>query len=119
MHGAGTNQTADVKRMVNLFQVSSAFGKAMESIDHDGLVRAVYPSLLAHQDAGWDADLIHNAVDAAADGYAFPTNADTDPPIGGVAPPNQADIVKRALAEDWSPEQLAEHLSAYADRRLP
>lgn len=119
MHGAGTNHTADVKRMVNLFQVSSAFGKAMESIDHDGLVRAVYPSLLAKARSGWDADLIDNAVAAAADGYAFPTNADTDPPIGGVAPPNQADLVLRALAEDWSPEVLAEHLSAYADRRLP
>jgi ectoine hydroxylase-related dioxygenase (phytanoyl-CoA dioxygenase family) len=119
MHGAGTNRTADVRRMVNLFQVSSPFGKAMESIDHDGLVRAVYPSLRARAQAGMDPDLVLNAVAAAADGYAFPTNADTDPPIGGVAPPSQADLVRRALAEDWAPEMLAAELSAHLERRRP
>ena len=119
MHGAGTNRTADVRRMVNLFQVSSPFGKAMESIDHDGLVRAVYPSLRARAKAGMDLDLVLNAVAAAADGYAFPTNADTDPPIGGVAPPNQADLVRRALDEDWSPDMLNAELSAHLERRRP
>lgn len=119
MHGAGTNRTTDVKRMVNLFQVSSPFGKAMESIDHDGLVRAIYPSLLARAKAGMDPDLVDNAVAAAADGYAFPTNADMDPPVGGVAPPNQADLVRRALAEDWSPDMLDAELSAYLARRRP
>ncbi len=32
-HGAGTNHSADVKRMANLLQMSSAFGRAMDSID--------------------------------------------------------------------------------------
>jgi ectoine hydroxylase-related dioxygenase (phytanoyl-CoA dioxygenase family) len=119
MHGAGTNRTSDIKRMVNLFQVSSPFGKAMESIDHDGLVRAVYPSLRARALAGTDMDLLHNAVAAAADGYAFPTNADTDPPVGGVAPANQADLVRRALAKEWTPEQLGAELTEYNQRRRP
>ena len=30
-HGAGTNRSADVRRMANLLQVSSAFGRAMET----------------------------------------------------------------------------------------
>jgi hypothetical protein len=91
----------------------------MESIDHDGLVRAVYPSLRARALAGTDMDLIHNAVAAAADGYAFPTNADTDPPVGGVAPANQADLVRRALAQEWTPEQLGAELTEYNQRRRP
>jgi len=119
IHGAGTNHLPDLRRMVNLFQISSPFGRAMESIDHDGLVRAVYPSLLRRVGAAWDADLVDNAVAAAADGYSFPTNADTDPPIEGVAPPCQADIVRRALAEGWGADELDHQLTAYAQRRLP
>lgn len=119
MHGAGANHLPEMKRMVNLFQVSSAFGKAMESIDHDGLVRAVYPSLRARAQSGMAADELDNAVVAAADGYAFPTNADTDPPLGGVAPPNQADLVRRALVEDWTPDRLDQELTNYQERRRP
>ncbi len=33
LHAAGNNRSKDIKRMVNLFQVSSAYGRAMESID--------------------------------------------------------------------------------------
>ena len=33
MHAAGHNRSADVRRMANLLQVSSAFGRAMESVD--------------------------------------------------------------------------------------
>ena len=32
-HAAGENKSADIQRLVNLLQVSSAFGRAMESID--------------------------------------------------------------------------------------
>ena len=46
-HAAGTNRTKDVKRMVNLFQVSSAYGRAMESIDRTAMCKALYPALLA------------------------------------------------------------------------
>ncbi|MBL9054499.1 MAG: phytanoyl-CoA dioxygenase family protein, partial [Tabrizicola sp.] len=45
-HAAGTNRTTDVKRMVNLFQVSSAYGRAMEAIDRTAMVKALYPALL-------------------------------------------------------------------------
>ena len=32
-HGAGSNVSTDVQRMANLLQVSSAFGRAMETVD--------------------------------------------------------------------------------------
>jgi ectoine hydroxylase-related dioxygenase (phytanoyl-CoA dioxygenase family) len=44
IHGAGTNRTSEVKRMANLLQVSSAFGRAMESVDRERLCNAVYPA---------------------------------------------------------------------------
>ncbi len=34
-HGAGTNVSADIQRVANLLQVSSAFGRAMEAVDRD------------------------------------------------------------------------------------
>jgi ectoine hydroxylase-related dioxygenase (phytanoyl-CoA dioxygenase family) len=46
-HAAGTNRTTDVKRMVNLFQVSSAYGRAMESIDRTAWSRRFIPCSLA------------------------------------------------------------------------
>ncbi|MEI2775035.1 MAG: phytanoyl-CoA dioxygenase family protein [Tetrasphaera sp.] len=47
MHAAGTNVSAGIQRMANLLQVSSAFGRAMESVDRERVVNAIYPALLA------------------------------------------------------------------------
>jgi ectoine hydroxylase-related dioxygenase (phytanoyl-CoA dioxygenase family) len=110
IHGAGPNRSADVRRMANLLQVSSAFGRAMESVDRDRICRAVYPALRTHPAP-------EHAVAAAAEGYAFPTNLDRDPPVDGLAPPSQADLVRRALAEGWSPGIFEATLTAHADRR--
>src|ERR687889_371779 len=44
-HGAGTNRSADVRRMANLLQVSSAFGRAMETVDRTAMTAALYPVL--------------------------------------------------------------------------
>jgi ectoine hydroxylase-related dioxygenase (phytanoyl-CoA dioxygenase family) len=110
IHGAGTNRSADVRRMANLLQVSSAFGRAMESVDRDRICRAVYPALRAHPAPG-------HAVAAAAEGYPFPTNLDRDPPVDGLAPPSQADLVRRALAEGWSTEAFEAALTEHAERR--
>jgi ectoine hydroxylase-related dioxygenase (phytanoyl-CoA dioxygenase family) len=110
IHGAGTNRSADVRRMANLLQVSSAFGRAMESVDRDRICRAVYPALRAHPAP-------EHAVAAAAEGYAFPTNLDRDPPVNGLAPPSQADLVRRALAEGWTPGAFEAALTEHSDRR--
>lgn len=98
IHGAGTNRSADIRRMANLLQISSAFGRAMEAVDRDRMCRALYPALRAAAAAGAD---VRHAVAAAAEGYPFPTNLDRDPPIDGLAPPTQADLVLRALSDGW------------------
>jgi ectoine hydroxylase-related dioxygenase (phytanoyl-CoA dioxygenase family) len=115
-HGAGTNRSADVRRMANLLQVSSAFGRAMETVDRTAMCRALYPALLAQKAAGADDLTLHNVVAASAEGYAFPTNLDRDQPIGGLAPETQAELVWRALQETWAPDALDAELTAQAER---
>ncbi len=36
-HAAGHNVSADIKRMANLLQISSAFGRAMETVDREAM----------------------------------------------------------------------------------
>ncbi|RZB14282.1 phytanoyl-CoA dioxygenase [Streptomyces sp. F001] len=114
-HAAGTNRSADVRRMANLLQVSSAFGRAMETVDRAAIVNAVFPVLLKRRAEGerW----LENVIAASAEGYPFPTNLDSDPPVDGLAPPSQADVVRRALREAWTPEALRDELRAVAERR--
>jgi ectoine hydroxylase-related dioxygenase (phytanoyl-CoA dioxygenase family) len=116
-HAAGTNRTTDVRRMANLLQVSSAFGRAMETVDREAVSNAVYPALLRRKTDGADAQWLDNVIAASAEGYPFPTNLDSDPPVDGLAPPSQADLVRRALAEGWTPRTLRDELRAGADRR--
>lgn len=108
MHGAGTNRTADRQRMVNLLQVSSAFGRAMETVDRARMLRALYPVLAAAApDARRD-----NVIAASAEGYPFPTSLDTNPPLGGLAPKAQADILRTALDGGQSAAAFGEALDA-------
>jgi len=118
LHAAGSNQSINIQRMANLLQVSSAFGRAMESVDRQGMVRALYPALQLLQQSG---DLGPAEVDrvlaASAEGYAFPTNLDRDPPLGGLAPLSPQRWARRALDEGWSAERLCSHLDTLARRR--
>lgn len=117
-HAAGENYSLDIHRMANLLQISSAFGRAMEAIDRRAMSEAAYPWLVALKQRGdlTDADL-DAAISAIGEGYAFPTNLDTDPPIGGNAPQSQADILRKALASGWSTKRLVEALSALQARQ--
>lgn len=117
LHAAGTNRSSDIRRMANLLQVSSAFGRAMESVDRERMSNAVFPALLAAATSGADAQSLSNAVAACAEGYSFPTNLDRDQPIGGLAPETQAQLLARAVQERWEPPRLNEELAAHADRR--
>jgi ectoine hydroxylase-related dioxygenase (phytanoyl-CoA dioxygenase family) len=117
-HGAGTNRSADVKRMGNLLQVSSAFGRAMETVDREAMVNAVFPVLLERQAEGASPAWLDTVIAACAEGYAFPTNLDHDSPIDGLAPPSQADIVRRAVHEAWTVETLQRELRTLAARRV-
>ena len=81
------NISSNIHRMANLLQVSSAFGRAMETIDRTKMCVLTYPWAKKHFD---DETLsifeIKAAVAAIAEGYSFPTNLDNDPPKGGLAP---------------------------------
>ncbi|XVV16803.1 phytanoyl-CoA dioxygenase family protein [Actinoplanes sp. CA-131856] len=109
-HGAGTNHSSEVRRMANLLQVSSAFGRAMETVDRVAMCRALYPALRTRKNPA-------NVVAAAAEGYAFPTNLDHDQPVDGLAPPTQAELVRRALDEGWPEDRFTEALLAHHRRR--
>lgn len=117
-HAAGTNRTANVRRMVNLFQVGSAYGRSIETVDRTRMVKALYPVLrAARADGSLSADQIANALAASAEGYPFPTNLDRDPPLGGMAPKTQKQLVGEALAAGWEPERLAAALDKQDENR--
>ncbi|AXL92281.1 phytanoyl-CoA dioxygenase [Streptomyces sp. CB09001] len=116
-HAAGANRSADIRRMANLLQISSAFGRAMETVDREAVVDAVYPVLLKRRAEGAGERWLEHVVAASAEGYPFPTNLDRDPPADGLAPPSQADVVRRALRERWTREALRARLRAGRTRR--
>jgi ectoine hydroxylase-related dioxygenase (phytanoyl-CoA dioxygenase family) len=118
-HAAGHNVSADIRRMANLLQVSSGFGRAMESVDRTRMSAALYPvlrqALASGQIAQAEADA---AIAACAEGYAFPTNLDRDPPIGGLAPPSQQDLLRAALKDGRPEADVLADLAAQQARRL-
>ncbi|MGD6741345.1 phytanoyl-CoA dioxygenase family protein [Streptomyces sp. BH106] len=116
-HAAGHNRSADIRRMANLLQVSSAFGRAMETVDREAMANAVFPVLLQRKSEGVSDDWLRRVVAATAEGYPFPTNLDLDPPVEGLAPPSQADTLWQAVSEGWDPARLSEELRAGAKRR--
>jgi ectoine hydroxylase-related dioxygenase (phytanoyl-CoA dioxygenase family) len=118
-HAAGSNRSADIRRIANLLQVSSAYGRAMESVDRLKMSVALYPALrklLA--DKSISPEAADNAVAACAEGYSFPTNLDRDPAVGGLAPQSQAALMRQALAESWTLEVFAKAAEAQAQRKL-
>jgi ectoine hydroxylase-related dioxygenase (phytanoyl-CoA dioxygenase family) len=118
-HAAGDNRTADVLRMANLLQVSSPFGKPMESIDTATVVLACYPHLVAmHEEQGM-SPAVEALMTMAAEGYPFPANLDVTPPVGGMAPPSQLDVLRQALVEHWSSVQLEAALARHTSQRRP
>ena len=118
-HAAGANVSSDVHRMANLLQVSSAFGRAMETIDRKKMCILTYPVALEHY-AGQTLDLreIKAAVAATAEGYSFPTNLDNDPPKGGLAPETQQAFFMRALENNMKQNEFERILSEMEAVRL-
>lgn len=109
-HAAGTNSSADIKRMANLLQVSSPFGRALDAVDREAIVNAIYPHLQPGS-AG-----VANVIAAAAEGYAFPSNLDLDQPVSGLHGETQAELVTRALSTGMSPAALAAELAVLTAR---
>lgn len=118
-HAAGSNRSVDIKRVANLLQVSSAFGRAMETVDRVKMSAALYPALTSLVASGrLSTGEAANAIASCAEGYSFPTNLDRDPPLGGLAPKTQAQLMHEALAGKWSDEDFRSALGAQAQRKL-
>ncbi|CZT30135.1 phytanoyl-CoA dioxygenase [Pseudomonas cerasi] len=117
-HAAGTNRTADLHRMANLLQISSAFGKPMETVDRERMMLALYPVLQQQlEDDLLDAQELAAVIACTADGYSFPTNLDTDPPLKGLAPQTGQQLMVRALAERWNRAAFADGVEKMRDKR--
>ncbi|MBY5535285.1 phytanoyl-CoA dioxygenase [Rhizobium leguminosarum] len=116
-HAAGTNRSTDIKRVANLLQVSSAFGRAMETINRERMSAKLFPALKALE-GRLSPDEIANAVAACAEGYSFPTNLDRDPPLGGLAPKTQAQLMHEALKEGWSDAAFTAALAEQTQKKL-
>ena len=100
-HAGGANISKNIHRMANLLQVSSAFGRAMESLNRSEMTRMLYPILAKNSDKMNEAE-INAAITSCSEGYSFPTNLDTAPPLDGLAPETQANLFRRALKEEMS-----------------
>ena len=88
----------------------------MELVDRAAMAKTLYPALHAATDLSPRG--IANVIAASAEGYAFPTNLDSDPPIGGLAPQTQAGLMAKALAEGWEAAKFAAAIDEHAARRL-
>ncbi|MDB3965069.1 phytanoyl-CoA dioxygenase family protein [Amylibacter sp.] len=100
-HAGGANISKNIHRMANLLQVSSAFGRAMESLNRSEMTRMLYPILAKNSDKMNEAE-INAAITSCSEGYSFPTNLDMAPPLDGLAPETQANLFRRALKEEMS-----------------
>ncbi len=116
-HAAGTNKTKDIKRMANLMQIGSAFGRTLETVNRQQMSISIYSVLQQRKSAGWSEVALENVIAACSEGYAFPTNLDRDPPLHGLAPQSQADFVRQALRNGDSPQQLCATLDALLTRQ--
>jgi ectoine hydroxylase-related dioxygenase (phytanoyl-CoA dioxygenase family) len=116
MHGAGTNTTTDVRRIANLLQISSAFGRCLETVDTTRTSTAIYPTLLEMTRSGASARLVDNLVTVVSEGYPYPTNLDRDQPVGSINPESQSDLLRRALREGWAAERVVGEFDAQANR---
>ena len=94
-------------------------GRATEAVDRTLLCELTYPILLGRwQRKEMNEQQVVATVAACAEGYAFPTNLDLDPPVDGPVPASQSDVLIRALESTLSAEDFALELAQHSARRL-
>ncbi len=117
-HAGGENKTKDINRSVNLLQISSAFSKTMETVDLYKIILNIYPKLLEMYKSNLLSDLdLETILTASCDAYSFPTNLDTDSPVGSMAPQTAKDLSNEALMENWDYSKFKEKLLDHKRRR--
>ena len=118
-HAAGSNISSNIHRMANLLQVSSAFGRAMETIDRAKMCVLTYPSAAKHfAEKTLSISEMKAAIAATAEGYSFPTNLDTDPPKGGLAPETQQALFLRALESKMEKVEFENQLKSMESKKI-
>ncbi|KAM5386832.1 hypothetical protein ACJZ2D_000125 [Fusarium nematophilum] len=113
-HAAGENTSADINRLVNLLQISSAFGKPMETIDAVPLVESSWDELTALYKEKGLGDEVRMFVAAVGEGYPFPTNLDNNPPKNeNMAPDSEQDVILGALVKGRSKGEVLADLEEF------
>lgn len=115
-HAGGANISKDTQRMANLLQVSSAFGRAMENLNRFEMTKKLYPILIKNKNKMNETE-INAAITSCSEGYSFPTNLDTAPPLDGLAPETQANLFRRALKEEMSISNFEKELLLHDENR--
>ena len=110
-HAAGTNKESS-DRIANLLQVSSAFGKTMESVDRTKMTKLVYRVLLERKKSHQlRKDELQTIGDSVIDGYSFPTNLDLDSPMEGPVTETIWAFMELASREEWTVDRFNECLN--------
>jgi ectoine hydroxylase-related dioxygenase (phytanoyl-CoA dioxygenase family) len=120
-HAAGENCTEDVHRSANLLQISSPFGKTMETIDTLAIIEKCWDEVRGlymeekkeEEEEGGIGDKTSAILNAMGDGYPFPTNLDHRPPApGGMAPESEVDVLRRGLTAGWATHEVVAAITA-------
>ena len=98
---------SDVQRLANLFQISSAFGIAMEAVDQQRMQLACYEQL---QKETLNEQELAAIATALSDSYPFSSNMDRDMPGQNLKPLSGKDVLLLALKENWTKAKLAKEL---------
>lgn len=115
-HAAGSNTSANIQRSANLLQISSAFGKPMETIDSRPLVERAWDLLADKYEREGVSEEVKAFVNNVAEGYPFPTNLDRRvPETVGMAPRSEQDIVVKSLKEAWDKNRVLSELQQMRD----
>ncbi|KAG5662838.1 hypothetical protein KAF25_005256 [Fusarium avenaceum] len=113
-HAAGENKSVDINRLVNLVQISSAFGKPMETIDALPLVESTWDVLTAAYKEQGLSDEVQMFISAVGEGYPFPTNLDNNPPKNeSMAPDSEQNVIREALVGGKSKAQVLADLKDF------
>ncbi|KAM0369399.1 hypothetical protein HYE67_002511 [Fusarium culmorum] len=113
-HAAGENKSTDINRLVNLFQISSAFGKPMETVDAVPLIESTWDVLSATYKKHGLSEEVEMFISAVGEGYPFPTNLDNNPPRSeNMAPDSEQDVIRDSLVREKTKVEVLADLAEF------
>ncbi|PSN75308.1 phytanoyl-CoA dioxygenase-like protein [Corynespora cassiicola Philippines] len=106
-HAAGQNDSESIQRSANLLQISSAFGKQMETIDTYPLIEKTWDGLTEMYRNEGMSDRVATFIGNVGEGYPFPTNLDRRvPETAGMAPDSEQDLLRKGLEQGLTRENM-------------